>query len=179
MENRVDRLITIARVSLDRASLCAGKIDAVLTIILTLFVSYSVFVRYVLNSPLWWVEEIMAYIWIYIAALSFPYATMLESHVASDIISARFPARLKHLITILGYVMAFMVCIVMVVKGITTTWFYYVLDWRSDTLLEAPLWIVWVSVPVGFCLMGFQVLLKLYAITQRLFSTEAISTQRS
>ena len=178
MGTAINILITKLRASVDRVTVWAGKVDACLTLILTGFISYSVFVRYFLNRPLWWVEEVTAYIWIYIAALSFPYATMLESHVASDIIFVRFPAKLKYLITVGGYLMALIVCSVMVLKGISIMKLYYILDWRSDSLLEVPLWIIWVSVPVGFLLMGLQVVSKIYVITQRQRRTGSVEVPK-
>ena len=156
---------------IDRISIYSGYISAGLSIVLTLIVTYGVFLRYVLHNPVFWVEEISGYLFVWFFCLGIVYATLTESHISSEIVIKRLPMGVQYAVSMIGCVMAFIIALAMVYYGSKTTWTYYSLGWRSDTLLEAKLWPVWVSVPLGFAVFAIELISRIRAITIRFLTT--------
>ena len=76
-------------------------------LILTLSVSYEVFVRYVLNSPTVWAFDMMVQMYGALFLMAGPYALAQDSHVRGDVVyrlfSVRWQARLDFLLYLLFF----------------------------------------------------------------------------
>ena len=62
-------------------------------LILTLSVSYEVFVRYVLNAPTVWVFDMMVQMYGALFLMAGPYALAQDSHVRADVVYRLIPVR--------------------------------------------------------------------------------------
>jgi TRAP-type mannitol/chloroaromatic compound transport system permease small subunit len=62
-------------------------------LILTLSVSYEVFVRYVLNSPTVWAFDMMVQMYGALFLMAGPYSLAQDAHVRGDVLYRLFPVR--------------------------------------------------------------------------------------
>ena len=70
-----------------------GKAFGWCILILTLSVSYEVFVRYVLNSPTVWAFDVMVQMYGALFLMAGPYALAQDTHVRADVIYRFLPPR--------------------------------------------------------------------------------------
>jgi len=76
-------------------------------VILTLSVSYEVFVRYVLNAPTVWVFDMMVQMYGALFLMAGPYALAQDSHVRADVVYRLLPVRWQARIDFVLYLLFF------------------------------------------------------------------------
>lgn len=76
-------------------------------LILTLSVSYEVFVRYVLNAPTVWAFDMMVQMYGALFLMAGPYALAQDTHVRGDVLYRLFPVRWQARIDFILYVIFF------------------------------------------------------------------------
>jgi TRAP-type mannitol/chloroaromatic compound transport system permease small subunit len=163
----------------DKIGVSTGIVAAGLSILMMLLITYSVFARYVLNRPHFWVEEITAYIFVGSFFLSLGYSTLKEAHVASDIVISHAPMKVQYVVSMVGYVFVLIVCFAIVYSGSCMTITYFKFGWKSSTQLMVPLWPAIAMVPVGFIVFALTVLSRIYNITKRFRTTGSIASQHN
>jgi TRAP-type mannitol/chloroaromatic compound transport system permease small subunit len=93
--------------AIEGLSLWVGRAFAWCILILTLAVTYEVFVRYVLNSPTVWSFDVMVQMYGALFLMSGPYALAQDAHVRGDVLyrlfSVRWQARLDFLLYLLFF----------------------------------------------------------------------------
>ena len=76
-------------------------------LILTLSVSYEVFVRYVLNAPTVWSMDMMIQMYGALFLMAGPYALAQDAHVRGDFLYRLLPARTQGKIDLVLYILFF------------------------------------------------------------------------
>lgn len=81
--------------AIEGLSLWVGRAFGWCILILTLSVSYEVFVRYVLNSPTVWAFDMMIQMYGALFLMCGAYALAQDTHVRADVIYRLFPVRVQ------------------------------------------------------------------------------------
>ena len=93
--------------SIEGLSQWVGKAFGWCILILSLSVSYEVFVRYVLNAPTVWAFDVMVQMYGALFLMAGPYALAQDAHVRGDVLyrlfSVRWQARLDFVLYILFF----------------------------------------------------------------------------
>ena len=76
-------------------------------LILTLSVSYEVFVRYALNAPTVWAFDMMVQMYGALFLMAGPYALAQDAHVRGDVVYRLFPVKVQARIDFLLYIIFF------------------------------------------------------------------------
>ncbi len=84
-----------------------GRAFAWCIVILTLSVSYEVFVRYVLNAPTVWVFDVMVQMYGALLLMAGPYALAQDGHVRADVVYRLLPVRWQARIDLVLYILFF------------------------------------------------------------------------
>ena len=79
--------------AIEGLSLWVGRAFAWCIMILTLSVTYEVFVRYVLNAPTVWSFDMMVQMYGALFLMAGPYALAQDTHVRGDVLYRLFPVR--------------------------------------------------------------------------------------
>jgi TRAP-type mannitol/chloroaromatic compound transport system permease small subunit len=93
--------------SIEGLSQWVGRAFGWCILILTLSVSYEVFVRYVLNSPTVWAFDMMVQMYGALFLMSGPYALAQDAHVRGDVLYRLFPVRWQARIDFVLYIVFF------------------------------------------------------------------------
>lgn len=96
------KLAPIVR-TIERISLWAGRISAVLVTPLVFAMVYEVVSRYFFDAPTQWAFEVSYMMMGTIFLLGLSYALMVEQHVNVDFLHARLPTHIIALIDAIGY----------------------------------------------------------------------------
>lgn len=142
-------------------STICGVIASFMILASVLITCQMIFIRAVLGRSTIWQTEAVIYLMIGATLIGLPYVQKLKGHVGVDLIP-----------TMLGHngrrVLAFVT--LLVTAGMIGVMFYYAYDmwhfawkrgWKSETVWAVPLWIPYLSVPLGFGLMLLQLIADL------------------
>lgn len=93
--------------SIEGLSLWVGRAFAWCIMLLTLAVTYEVFVRYVLNAPTVWSFDVMVQMYGALFLMAGPYALAQDTHVRGDVLYRLFSVRWQARIDFLLYLLFF------------------------------------------------------------------------
>ena len=88
-------------------SIWIGRAFGWCILILTLSVTYEVFVRYVLNAPTVWAFDMMVQMYGALFLMAGPYALAQDAHVRGDVLYRLFPFKVQARIDLILYVFFF------------------------------------------------------------------------
>jgi len=144
------RLLDALDAALARATAALGALLVVATVLL---VSYSVFMRYLLNQPQTWTDELVGYFLVYIVMLGVSEALRRDDHIGVDILTGRLGPRGRRAAAIWGMVAVIAVAVAMVVSSWGMVVFAHDVGLVSDGYVEAPMWIPQLALVVGYGLL--------------------------
>lgn len=146
---------------IDYSSDLGGIMAAICLLAVTFIITYEVFMRYLFAAPTTWVAEISIYLWMALGLLGAAYALKNNNHFSITIVVDRLTAknrrRLKMVTNLMGVAYAF----VFIYKGLEMAKFAYDIKDASTGVLQFPLWIPWMLVPLGGLLLTLQFINKL------------------
>ncbi|MFO8125353.1 MAG: TRAP transporter small permease subunit [Yoonia sp.] len=93
--------------AIEGISLWVGRAFGWCILILTLSVSYEVFVRYVLNSPTVWAFDMMIQMYGALFLMCGAYALAQDTHVRADVVYRLFPVKVQAALDFLLYFLFF------------------------------------------------------------------------
>jgi len=109
-------------------------------LILTLSVSYEVFVRYVLNAPTVWAFDMMVQMYGALLLMSGPYALAQDSHVRGDVFyrlfSVRWQARVDFLLYLLFFFPGMLALFWYGWEIAADSWRYQEVSWNSPARIQ-------------------------------------------
>lgn len=109
-------------------------------LILTLSVSYEVFVRYVLNSPTVWAFDMMVQMYGALFLMSGPYALAQDGHVRGDVLYRLFPvrwqARLDFVLYLLFFFPGMLALFWFGAEIASDSWRYQEVSWNSPARIQ-------------------------------------------
>lgn len=139
---------------------------AVLACLLLLFATFSigaqVISRYFFNYPLMWVDEINAYILVYLPFLAGAWLARSSDHITVDIIDSALSVRMRAYNDMLVALIGIGVSAVLVWYGTLVTIDHFVRDIRSMSVLAFPKLYVVCIIPIGSFVLLLEFARKLY-----------------
>lgn len=124
--------------------------------VMTVVACFEVFVRYVLGQSLPWAEEVPKYLMIWLTFLGSSLATRRDMHVGFTGLVEWLPPRIRRWIVLLGRLLVILFLYYMVRWGFVLT---FSMGFVSVTAaLQIPFFWIFLSCPLGGCLMMLQLL---------------------
>ncbi|MFC4768415.1 TRAP transporter small permease [Effusibacillus consociatus] len=123
---------------------------------------YGVVMRYVINNPQAWVEEISKYLVVWGTLTGAAVALREGHHIQVDILYDRVPPLVKRIFNIFSNLLGILFCALFIVFGSNLLNMYIQLDQRS-TDVGIPLWIVYLVLPISGLMLAFRFVEKLAA----------------
>jgi len=132
----VDRFVY----SIEGLSVWVGRAFGWCILILTLSVSYEVFVRYALNSPTVWAMDVMIQMYGALFLMAGPYALAQDAHVRGDFVYRLLPVKTQATIDLVLYVLFFfpgMLALFWFGAEIASdSWRYKEVSWNSPARIQ-------------------------------------------
>ena len=125
---------------------------------------YQVFMRYLFNRAPEWAEESVLYLIIWSVFIISSKLVRDDEHIGADFIFKRLPSKVQRVISICIALLALGFCVLVSIYGMQIVQLMYELDERSTTRLRFPMWIAYLSVPIGCGLVGLSYLRRLYLL---------------
>ena len=133
-----------------------GKAFGWCILILTLSVSYEVFVRYVLNAPTVWAFDMMVQMYGALFLMAGPYALAQDAHVRGDVLYRLFPVRWQARVDFVLYILFFFPGMIALFwygwEIASDSWRYKEVSWNSPARIQ--IYFFKTLIPIaGFLLM--------------------------
>jgi len=142
----VDRIV--------RALARLGIALAAIALLASMFlIGYSVVMRYFLNQPAAWVDELAGYLLVAAVMLAAADALLEGEHIAVDILTERLSAHGRRWTVLGGLIAVALSALLLVVEGVDMVGFSRMVGLMSNGYLAVPMWIPQLLVPVGAALM--------------------------
>ncbi|NKB59646.1 MAG: TRAP transporter small permease subunit [Alphaproteobacteria bacterium] len=126
--------------AIESFSTWVGRAFAWCIVILTLSVSYEVFVRYALNAPTVWVFDMMVQMYGALFLMAGPYALAQDGHVRADVVYRLIPVRWQARIDFVLYLLFFfpgMLALFWYGAEIASdSWRYKEVSWNSPARIQ-------------------------------------------
>ncbi len=119
---------------------------------------YEVVMRYFLNRPTRWVLEYLENMLVFITFLGPAWVLKNEGHVSMDLILTRFAPKTQALINGITSLVCSFACLIITWYGIKVVWRQFAEGQRFPTILEIPMWPLFLVIPVGFFLLFIECL---------------------
>jgi TRAP-type C4-dicarboxylate transport system permease small subunit len=124
----------------------------------------DLFLRYVFRSPIVGMTEITELLLLYITFLGTAWVFREDAHVVIDILLYNLYERSKKVMMIVRNIFMTLICSVLIYFGSLTTYDNYIRDVRNPTVLEMPIALATVIIPVGGFVLLLEVLVKFWEI---------------
>ena len=126
---------------------------AAVSLIVLITITFSgVIMRYFLNNPFVWLEEVQIWCFIWLVFLGAGAAFRSGSHVAIDVVVDLMPPIMKNIIEILGYLVVIYVLYFFIIHGSNLVKQLHNTG-RLTNILRVPYPIIYGALPVGCILM--------------------------
>ena len=135
-------------------TLSAAGIAALLVLIVFAVVSYSVFMRYVLGTPVTFSDELNGFIVVAMVALGAGEVLLRGEHFGVDLLTERAGPRTQWLVEVWGMIGVVLVGSAVLYSAVLMVQFSYNFGVYSDGYLGVQMWI-----PQGFLLIGMVILI--------------------
>jgi len=137
-----------------------GTVVGWVSLLMMAAIVYEVVARYVFNAPTIWSMEINQYLFCMISMLAGGYCLLKDGHVRVDIIYPRFSPKVKAWVEIITFLLPVAFCSLLIWQGGSEFWKVLTNGIVSDTVLEFPMWPVWLMIPLGGLLLALQILAR-------------------
>lgn len=141
---------------IERLSLIAGVIASLLIGIAIIIVCEMVFIRYVLVGSTAWQTEVVTFSLVAATLLGSAWVMKERGHVAVGLVTEYSPPKVRRLMLISADFVVFLFALIMFWKGLEVTLEAWHGSWTSDSIYEFPMWVPYLSMPVGFGLLALQ-----------------------
>ena len=154
--------------AIEGLSLWVGRAFAWCIMILTLSVTYEVFVRYVLNSPTVWAFDMMVQMYGALFLMAGPYALAQDSHVRGDVLYRLFSVRWQASLDFLLYLIFFFPGIMALFwygwEIASDSWRYKEVSWNSPARIQIYFFKTLIPLAGGLLLLqGFAELVRCWS----------------
>ncbi|MEL6478780.1 MAG: TRAP transporter small permease [Pseudomonadota bacterium] len=149
-------------------STLAGWLSAGMIVAAVAITCQMIFIRFVLNGSTVWQTEAVIYLVIAATLIGLPYVQRLRGHVNVDLVPLMLKGQARF------YAAAFMLLLSIAIVGVMFRYGYeywhfaWSRGWRSDTVWGPPLWIPYLSIPIGFGLFMLQLIADFVALVLRI-----------
>jgi TRAP-type C4-dicarboxylate transport system permease small subunit len=165
----VESFLKKAEKAIDRVTVLGAAAGGILTAVMTLIVTYAVVLRYLLNRPIGWSEEISVYLMIWAVFLGTAYTLKEGAHIGVDLLMKKIPEDKRSFLLLFHYVVGILFLSVLFYKGVEMVDLSFMLDSRSMAI-DFPLYVSYLAVPFGAALLLLQLLLKTMKLCYQWFA---------
>lgn len=118
------------------------------------------FLRYFLNAPLVWGNEVTELLLLYITFLGTAWVFRENGHVVIDVFTHSLDKRKRKIFDFISYIMVAIVTWVLVYYGFSATYSHYKRGIYNPTAIETPIWLAIVVIPLGSVPLFLEVFVK-------------------
>jgi C4-dicarboxylate transporter DctQ subunit len=144
----MDLLARLNRISdkMEKAFLAGG------IIVCSLLLFVNVVLRYVFLAPIYWAEEFVRYLMVWMIFIGASQVTLWGGHVAVDIVPRALSKRGNAILALIVNIVCILFCVILAWLSVKQV-MRVMRAGQVSPALEIPMWIAYLSIPAGTVLM--------------------------
>jgi TRAP-type C4-dicarboxylate transport system permease small subunit len=131
---------------------------------MAILVAVQVFCRYILNSSLFWSEELARYMLVWLSFFGATVAYYHHLHPGVDVLTSRLSAVKQQISQLVVHLISMVLALVMVISGTQFAWFVRM---QISPALGLPKWIILAVIPLSGTVLFFYALTFLVQTIKR------------
>jgi TRAP-type C4-dicarboxylate transport system permease small subunit len=147
-------------------STACGVIAAFMILASVIITCQMIFLRAVMGQSTIWQTEAVIYLMIAATLIGLSYVQKLKGHVGVDLIPTLLGRKGRQILAFLTLLATFAMAAVMFYYAYDMWHFAWARNWKSETVWAVPLWIPYLSVPLGFGLFLLQLAADLWMVVR-------------
>lgn len=147
-------------------STASGVIASFMILASVLITCQMIFIRAVLGRSTIWQTEAVIYLMIAATMIGLAYVQKLKGHVGVDLIPTLLGPAGRRIMAIFTLIVTGLMMVLMLYYAYDMWHFAWAQGWKSETVWAVPLWIPYLSVPVGFGLFLLQLAADLWMVVR-------------
>lgn len=147
----IQKIIRKASDLSNRASIVLAEAALLALMLLT---TYAVVARYVFSSPSIHAMEISVYLLLVTAWCSIGWIHKVNRHVCMEALNVKLKGRWSRIANVISQLTVLIFCAILIGAGAVAAYTNFDKEYRSASLLEFPLWIPYVLIPIGGILLA-------------------------
>ncbi len=96
--------------------------------------------------------------------LGLPYVQKLKGHVNVELVPMLLPPPARKLLIVISFLAAILVLAIMTYYSTDLVYVSFIKGWTSETVWGPPLWIPYLTMPIGFGLFALQLTSDLFEV---------------
>ena len=152
--------------TIDKINEFMGYFTGLLIFVLLVLATWGVFSRYVLRRPSHIALEISGYLMVALTFFGSGYIFLKNKHVSVQVLTSRLKGRAKRVHDLTVNILLFLFTLLVIYEGIGFTVLAYKEHYRSTSLLSFPMWIVYLSIPVGLVFLLIQIVRNIIVLSK-------------
>ncbi len=144
---------------IDKISQIGAYLSGIFMLLIVFLISLEIFLRTLFKTSTMVSDEFSGYFLVFSVFLGLAYTLKEGKHIKITILTSRIKNR--HIAKILGIIViliALSISIYALYYSVLMVYETYNLDMRADSMMETPLWIPEMGVPIGFFLLSLQLI---------------------
>lgn len=141
-----------------------GVVAAALVGAAILVVCQMVMMRYVLNASTIWQTEFVIFSLVGSTFIGSPYVLKVKGHVNVELLPHYLGRRGRYILAMIASLLGLFFCSILAWKGYELFHEALVNGWTTDSVWALPLWIPYLSIPVGIGLLSLQYVADILAL---------------
>ena len=141
-----------------------GILAAFMVVVAVVITCQMIFIRYFLNGSTYWHTEAVVYLILAATLLGLPYVQKLKGHVNVELVPMLLPPTGRKLLMIVSFSAAILVLAIMTYYSADLVYVSFTKGWTSETVWGPPLWIPYLTMPIGFGLFVLQLIADLFEV---------------
>jgi C4-dicarboxylate transporter DctQ subunit len=134
---------------------------------LMIIVCVDLTLRYFFNSPLLWGTEVTEILLLYITFLGMAWVFREDGHVVIDVFTSQVAGKKKKILNGVSYFLVGIVAAVLVYYGFYTVYDHFRRGVFNPTVIETPIWLIIIVIPVGSVPLFLEVLIKVWKLLEK------------
>ena len=134
----------------------AGKAISLLVVCMTGILCWEVILRYAFNAPTIWAHEVSCHIFAAYSVLGGAYVLLVNEHVRSDVVYARFSPRGRAIFDLVTFPLFFMLLGIILVEGVPMALSSIEVREVTVSFLHSPVYPIKTCIPIAAFLMLLQ-----------------------
>lgn len=142
----------------------AAAVAAASVLVMLALVSYSVAMRYLLNAPKPWVDEVVGFLLVGSVMFAVAEALRRGEHISIDLLTEKLGPRAKRAAAVFGLLAVLATAAALAWEGWETVAFARMLGLMTEGYVTLPLWLLQLMIPLGGALLLLACLAELLRI---------------
>ncbi len=134
----------------------AGKAISILVVCMIGILCWEVLLRYAFNAPTIWAHEVSCHIFAAYSVLGGAYVLLVNEHVRSDVVYARFSPRGRAIFDLVTFPLFFMLLGIILVEGVPMALRSIEVREVTVSFLHSPVYPIKTCIPIAAFLMLLQ-----------------------